>query len=179
MFQEENDLLLENPEVPINNKSSEGQICESFAAMNLKNELLQSLQSRGYETPSVIHQQFIPPCVQGLDVLVEAPSGSSKTLGLSIAVLQKLDISLRDCQALILVPNRELAQAMNYELMELCEPCGAQCHTSIEEVPVLQEVQRLKEGPHVVVGKDISKLSVLKFLVYVASFFIFQGPLVV
>jgi superfamily II DNA/RNA helicase len=48
--------------------------------------------------------------ISGRDVIAQAQSGTGKTATFSIAILQQLDLSIKDCQALILAPTRELAQ---------------------------------------------------------------------
>ncbi len=48
--------------------------------------------------------------LKGRDVIAQAQSGTGKTATFSIAILQQLDLSVKDCQALILAPTRELAQ---------------------------------------------------------------------
>lgn len=48
--------------------------------------------------------------ISGHDVIAQAQSGTGKTATFAIAILEKLDIELKDCQALILAPTRELAQ---------------------------------------------------------------------
>merc|ERR1711951_36507 len=60
--------------------------------------------------PSAIQQRAIVPCIKGLDVIAQAQSGTGKTATFSIAILEKIDTGLRECQALILAPTRELAQ---------------------------------------------------------------------
>jgi translation initiation factor 4A len=47
---------------------------------------------------------------KGRDVIAQAQSGTGKTATFSIAILQQLDLTVKDCQALILAPTRELAQ---------------------------------------------------------------------
>ena len=54
--------------------------------------------------------------VSGLDVIAQAQSGTGKTATFSIAILQKIDTGLRECQALILAPTRELAQQVKHFL---------------------------------------------------------------
>lgn len=49
-----------------------------------------------------------------MDVIAQAQSGTGKTATFSIAILQKIDTGLRECQALILAPTRELAQQVTY-----------------------------------------------------------------
>lgn len=78
--------------------------------MNLKEELLRGIYAYGFEKPSAIQQRAIVPCIKGLDVIAQAQSGTGKTATFSIAILEKIDTGLRECQALILAPTRELAQ---------------------------------------------------------------------
>lgn len=52
-------------------------------------------------------------CVAGHDVIAQAQSGTGKTATFSVAILQRLDISIKSCQALVLAPTRELAQQVS------------------------------------------------------------------
>lgn len=86
------------------------QVVESFDDMNLKEELLRGIYAYGFEKPSAIQQRAIMPCIQGRDVIAQAQSGTGKTATFSISILQQIDTNIRECQALILAPTRELAQ---------------------------------------------------------------------
>ena len=77
--------------------------------MNLREELLRGIYAYGFEKPSAIQQRAIVPCIKGMDVIAQAQSGTGKTATFSIAILEKIDTSLRETQALILAPTRELA----------------------------------------------------------------------
>lgn len=63
----------------------------------------------GFEKPSAIQQRAILPIIRGRDVIAQAQSGTGKTATFSISVLQKIDVQLRETQALVLSPTRELA----------------------------------------------------------------------
>jgi superfamily II DNA/RNA helicase len=54
----------------------------------------------------------------GRDVIAQAQSGTGKTATFSISILQQLDLNVKDCQALILAPTRELAQQVSLKLNE-------------------------------------------------------------
>merc|ERR1712020_28240 len=86
------------------------EVCENFDDMNLKEELLRGIYAYGFEKPSAIQQRAIVPCIKGMDVIAQAQSGTGKTATFSISILQQIDTGLRECQALILAPTRELAQ---------------------------------------------------------------------
>ena len=64
----------------------------------------------GFEKPSAIQQKGIVPFAKGLDVIQQAQSGTGKTATFCAGILQNLDFSVQECQALVLAPTRELAQ---------------------------------------------------------------------
>ena len=59
--------------------------------------------------PSAIQQRAIIPITQGRDVIAQSQSGTGKTATFSISILQSIDVSLCQTQALVLSPTRELA----------------------------------------------------------------------
>merc|ERR1712110_1061604 len=128
------------------------EVCENFDDMNLKEELLRGIFAYGFEKPSAIQQRAIVPCIKGLDVIAQAQSGTGKTATFSIAILEKIDTGLRECQALILAPTRELAQQIQKVVMSLGDYMGAQCHACIGGTSVSQDMRKLDVGQHIVVG---------------------------
>jgi len=128
------------------------EVCENFDDMNLKEELLRGIYAYGFEKPSAIQQRAIVPCIKGMDVIAQAQSGTGKTATFSIAVLEKIDTSLKETQALILAPTRELAQQIQKVVMSLGDYMGAQCHACIGGTSVREDMRKLDIGQHVVVG---------------------------
>jgi len=63
----------------------------------------------GFDKPSAIQQRAIKPVVKGRDVIAQAQSGTGKTATFSIGILQSIDTTTRETQALVLSPTRELA----------------------------------------------------------------------
>ena len=140
--------------------------------MSLKEELLRGIYAYGFEKPSAIQQRAIVPCikvglknakflglfllilfcVQGMDVIAQAQSGTGKTATFSIAILEKIDTGLRECQALLLAPTRELAQQIQKVVMSLGDYMGAQCHACIGGTSVREDMRKLDQGQHIVVG---------------------------
>jgi len=128
------------------------EVCENFDDMHLKEELLRGIYAYGFEKPSAIQQRAIVPCIKGMDVIAQAQSGTGKTATFSIAVLEKIDTSLKETQALILAPTRELAQQIQKVVMSLGDYMGAQCHACIGGTSVREDMRKLDIGQHVVVG---------------------------
>ena len=120
--------------------------------MGLKEDLLRGIYAYGFEKPSAIQQRAIMPCIKGYDVIAQAQSGTGKTATFSVAILQQIDTSLNDCQALILAPTRELAQQIMKVVMSLGDYMGAQCHACIGGTLVRDDIRKLEAGVHVVVG---------------------------
>jgi translation initiation factor 4A len=88
----------------------------------------------------------------GRDIIGQAQSGTGKTATFSIGVLQQLDYSKKECQALILAPTRELAQQIQKVVSHLGDYLGVLCHACIGGTKVKSDVQTLLNGVHVVVG---------------------------
>merc|ERR1712172_396620 len=133
-------------------ESNYDKVTDNFDDMNLKEELLRGIYAYGFEKPSAIQQRAIVPCIKGMDVIAQAQSGTGKTATFSIAILEKIDTGLRECQALILAPTRELAQQIQKVVMSLGDYMGAQCHACIGGTSVKEDMRKLDHGQHIVVG---------------------------
>ncbi|KAH6563297.1 hypothetical protein BASA50_002382 [Batrachochytrium salamandrivorans] len=125
---------------------------ETFDEMNLKKELLRGIFAYGFERPSVIQQRAILPVLRKHDVIAQAQSGTGKTATFSISILQNIDENLRECQALVLAPTRELAQQIQKVVIALGDFLKVECHTCIGGTNVREDMEKLQSGPHVVVG---------------------------
>ncbi|XP_057336311.1 eukaryotic initiation factor 4A-I-like [Microplitis mediator] len=128
------------------------QIVESFDDLNLKDQLLRGIYAYGFEKPSAIQARAILPCIKGHDVIAQAQSGTGKTATFSISILQQIDTSINECQALILAPTRELAQQIQKVVIALGDFMNAQCHACIGGTNVRDDMRKLEQGVHVVVG---------------------------
>src|SRR5690242_21953590 len=81
-----------------------------FAALGVDDALVSALTALGYEEPTPIQREAIPPLLAGKDVLGQAATGTGKTAAFTLPLLQRIvhDAKQRP-SALILVPTRELA----------------------------------------------------------------------
>ena len=83
-----------------------------FNELGLSAELLRAVDEQGYQTATPIQRQAIPPILEGRDVLAGAQTGTGKTAGFTLPMLQRLQhgtVNRRRVRALVLVPTRELA----------------------------------------------------------------------
>ena len=85
----------------------------SFKDLGLKDALLRAVKEKGYTTPSPIQEKAIPHILAGKDVLASAQTGTGKTAGFTLPVIQYLSETkhpkYRPIRALVLTPTRELA----------------------------------------------------------------------
>jgi ATP-dependent RNA helicase RhlE len=85
----------------------------SFKNLGLSDALLKAISQKGYDTPTPIQQKAIPKILEGKDVLASAQTGTGKTAGFTLPMLQKLaaakPLHKRPVRALVLTPTRELA----------------------------------------------------------------------
>ena len=85
----------------------------SFNSLGLSDALLKAISKQGYTTPSPIQQKAIPLVLEGKDVLASAQTGTGKTAGFTLPLLQLLSegkpLRHRPVRALVLTPTRELA----------------------------------------------------------------------
>lgn len=133
-------------------ESNWNEIADSFDEMNLREDLLRGIYAYGFEKPSAIQQRAIIPCIRGRDVIAQAQSGTGKTATFSIAILQQLDLSIKDCQALILAPTRELAQQIQKVVLALGDFMQVSCHACIGGTNVKEDLKKLEQGSQIVVG---------------------------
>jgi len=127
-------------------------VTESFDDMKLREALLRGIYAYGFEKPSAIQQRAIIPCIMGRDVIAQAQSGTGKTATFSVAILEKIDLRVTKCQALVLAPTRELAQQIQKVVLALGDYMNAQCHACIGGTVVREDMRKLESGVHIVVG---------------------------
>ncbi|KRA22273.1 cold-shock protein [Microbacterium sp. Root61] len=148
----------------------------TFSDLGLGDAVLKALSDVGYETPSAIQAATIPTLLAGRDVVGLAQTGTGKTAAFALPILDRLDVSQKTPQALVLAPTRELA----LQVCEAFEKYAAHVK-GVHVLPVYggqgygTQLSALRRGVHIVVGtpgrimdhldKGTLDLSELKFLV--------------
>jgi len=128
------------------------RLAANFDDMNLRENLLRGIYAYGFEKPSAIQQRAILPVLEGHDTIAQAQSGTGKTATFAISVLQKLDLTLNNCQALVLAPTRELAQQIQKVVIALGDYMKTNIHACVGGTAVREDIRILSQGVHVVVG---------------------------
>ncbi len=135
----------------------------SFAELGLRPELLHVLSGLGYEEPTPIQREAIPPLVQGRDLLGQAATGTGKTAAFALPVLQRMSGDGRAGPvALVLVPTRELAVQVSQAFHRYGRDMGVRVLPIYGGQPISRQLQVLERGVDVVVatpGRAIDHMS--------------------
>jgi len=126
----------------------------TFQELPLRESLLKAITERGYVDPTEIQEQAIPAlATKDIDFVGQAQTGTGKTAAFVLPLLNKIDSSSRDVQALILTPTRELANQINDEIKKFS------IYEKVKTLPVYGgvslegQVRGLrKDRPQIVVG---------------------------
>lgn len=84
-------------------------VVPAFDELGLADSLITALREVGYEQPSPIQAEAIPPLLKGKDLLGQAQTGTGKTAAFALPLLSRIDMKAKDPQLLVLAPTRELA----------------------------------------------------------------------
>ncbi len=124
----------------------------AFADLGLSDSTLQALQDVGYESPSPIQEQAIPPMLQGQDVIGQAQTGSGKTAAFGLPIIEYVDPTEPEVQALVLTPTRELCIQVTQAIRAYAQRRGADVVAVFGGAPIRTQQAQLKAGGHIVVG---------------------------
>ena len=125
----------------------------SFSTLQLKPELIQNLDSMGYQQMTDIQAQSLPTIISGGDVIAQGKTGSGKTAAFGLGVLEKLEVKRFRIQSLILCPTRELADQVAKELRKLARAIhNIKILTLCGGMPFGPQVGSLEHGAHIIVG---------------------------
>jgi ATP-dependent RNA helicase DeaD len=126
----------------------------TFADLGLRPELLTALSGLGYEEPTPIQREAIPPLLAGRDLLGMAATGTGKTAAFALPVLQRMTKgrSEKGPLALILVPTRELAVQVSEAIHRYGKELGARVLPIYGGQPIGRQLRALDGGIDVVVA---------------------------
>jgi ATP-dependent RNA helicase DeaD len=125
----------------------------TFAELGLAEPLLKALTEVGYEAPTPIQAKTIPALLDGRDLIGQAQTGTGKTAAFALPILQRLDLTRAETQALVLAPTRELAIQVAEAFHTYAKYAGRIVVLPVYGgQPIERQQQRLVRGVHVVVG---------------------------
>jgi ATP-dependent RNA helicase DeaD len=124
----------------------------NFSDLRLSESSMQALTDVGYDKPSPIQEQAIPPMLDGLDVIGQAQTGSGKTAAFGLPIVEYVDPSVSEVQALVLTPTRELC----IQVTQALRTYGSRKNIDVVAVfggaPIRSQQAQLRGGGQVVVG---------------------------
>jgi ATP-dependent RNA helicase DeaD len=131
-----------------------GGITSGFADLKLAAELCHALSGLGYEEPTPIQREAIPPLLERRDLVGQAATGTGKTAAFALPVLQRLlDAGERsEPLALVLVPTRELAMQVSEAMHRYGHDIGARVLPIYGGQPIGRQLRALDRGVDVVVA---------------------------
>jgi ATP-independent RNA helicase DbpA len=125
----------------------------SFSSLGLRAPLLTNLASLGYETMTPIQMHSLPMLLKKADVIVQAKTGSGKTVAFGLTLLNVLNPAFFAVQALVMCPTRELAEQVSQALRQLARLMpNIKVLNLSGGMPFRPQEDSLKHGAHIVVG---------------------------
>ncbi len=129
----------------------------TFRNLGLSTDLLRAVADSGYTEPTPIQQQAIPAILQGQDVFASAQTGTGKTAGFTLPLLQLLGTTnpnkvYRTPRALILTPTRELADQVNDSVKTYGKYQSLRSAVVYGGVGIKPQIQMLRRGVDILVA---------------------------
>ncbi|ANO51169.1 DEAD/DEAH box helicase [Woeseia oceani] len=126
-----------------------------FKELGLSAELLRAVEEQGYTTATPVQQQAIPPILAGKDILASAQTGTGKTAGFTLPLLQLMqqkESSKRTLRALILTPTRELAAQVADSVRDYGRHLPFKSTMIFGGVSINPQIAKLRRGVDIVVA---------------------------
>lgn len=130
----------------------------SFSQLGLSAELLRAVSEQGYEQPTPVQKQAIPVVLNGKDLLAGAQTGTGKTAGFTLPMLQLLNETpvapgaKRMVRALVLTPTRELAAQVQESVMTYGKYLPLRSTVVFGGVGITPQIERLRRGVDILVA---------------------------
>ncbi len=130
----------------------------SFESLGLRAELLRAVSEKGYSEPTPIQRQAIPPVLEGRDLMGGAQTGTGKTAGFTLPLLQRLMASgkaekgARAIRALVLTPTRELAAQVAESVITYGKHLPLKSTVVFGGVNINPQISKLRNGVDILVA---------------------------
>jgi ATP-dependent RNA helicase DeaD len=123
-----------------------------FIELGINEVLAEKLLTSGIKEPSDVQSQALPPLLAGKDGVLVSPTGTGKTLAYLLPLLQKIDGTRRETQAIVLAPTQELAMQIMREAEAYGQPLGIKATALIGGASLARQLERMKSKPALIVG---------------------------
>jgi superfamily II DNA/RNA helicase len=143
--------MMQTPSAPAANPAPPSPPA-SFDTLALSPETRKALAAFGYQTPTPVQLAVFGPAAEGKDLVVQARTGTGKTLAFGLPLLETRVNNKDGIQALVLTPTRELALQVANELRRFATPRGLSIATIYGGAPMQPQIDELGNRPTMVVG---------------------------
>jgi ATP-dependent RNA helicase DeaD len=123
-----------------------------FGDLELPVTIARAIEQMGFTTPTEVQARAIPPLRAGADLIGQAQTGTGKTAAFGIPIIEKIDPSGREVQALILTPTRELCQQVTEEIGRIGQFKNVKPVAIYGGASMDTQINALHRGAQVVVG---------------------------
>jgi ATP-dependent RNA helicase RhlE len=128
----------------------------TFSHLGLAEPLLKALQDQGYDTPTPIQEQAIPAILRGQDLLASAQTGTGKTAGFTLPILQQLaeapKATSNHIKVLVLAPTRELAAQIHQSILDYGRHLKVRSGVVFGGVKINPQMIKLRGGLEILVA---------------------------
>lgn len=135
-----------------------------FKNLGITECFIEGLEKEGITVPTEIQEKVIPIAMQNKDIIGRSETGTGKTLAYVLPIIERIDASKKEMQALILAPTHELVIQINSEIQKLSK----NSNSAVRSTPIIgdgninRQVDKLKEKPHIIVGSADRVLELIK-----------------
>jgi superfamily II DNA/RNA helicase len=135
-----------------------------FEELGLKHPLSEGLTQLEITKPTDIQSKVIPMAITNKDIIAKSQTGSGKTLAYLLPLFEKIDVTKREMQAIILAPTHELVMQVYKTITSLVDASGIELKAAsvIGETNINRQIEKLKEKPHIIVGTPGRTLELIK-----------------
>lgn len=127
-----------------------------FSSLALSQPILEAIEKQGYDTPSPIQQKAIPHILQGRDIMAAAQTGTGKTAGFTLPLLERLSAGQpaagNQVRALVLTPTRELAAQVGESVATYGQHLPLRSTIVFGGVKINPQMMRLRKGVDILVA---------------------------
>ncbi len=143
-----------------------------FDSLGLSKKILENIKKQGYSEPTPIQSQAIPVVLDGKDIMAAAQTGTGKTAGFALPILQLLEsrqkVKSNQTKVLILAPTRELASQINDDILGYKENLNIKSVVVFGGVKINPQMQKLRSGVDILVATpgrllDLHNQNAIKF----------------
>jgi len=137
---------------------------QTFNEYPLSKQIQKAIAELGFINPTPIQEKVIPEILEkGTDIIGLAQTGTGKTAGFGLPVLQQLNASGKSVQSLILCPTRELCMQITSDLVNYSKYMSGVSIVSVYGgTSIVPQINALKKGAHIVVGTPGRTLDLIK-----------------